>query len=116
LLESDDLALAEIEARLRESRDERVAIDETTLMSLKVAIERASERFRDDPVDLDRLEELAAIVALVRSMQIHVDLRKPQNDYYRMVAAVRPAITDPEWIAQFERLGEALSISAEAAQ
>jgi len=114
LLDREEMAIPEIEARLRESRDERVSLDETTLMSLKSAVERASERFREDPVDLDRLERYDAIVGFIRSMQINVDLRRPQTEYYRMLSRVRPAIADDTWLALFDSLGEKLSISPEA--
>jgi alpha-amylase/alpha-mannosidase (GH57 family) len=114
LLDSDELAMPEIEARLRESRDERVSIDETTLMTLESAIERAAERFREDPVDLDRLERYDAMVSVVRAMQINVDLRRPQTDYYKMMSTVRPAIAETKWLELFDSLGEKLTISPEA--
>ncbi len=121
LLESNDVALPEVEARLREARDERVALDETTIMSLESAIVRASERFREDPVDVDRLESYDAIMSVIRAMRIDVNLRKPQTDYYAMMASVRPAIaasvnngTSERWLELFDALGEKLSISPEA--
>ena len=123
LLESDAVALPEVEARLRESKDERVALDETTLMSLESAIVRAAERFREDPVDIDRLESYDSLMSIVREMQINVNLRKPQTDYYSMMATVRPAIaatatenngTSERWVELFDALGEKLSISPEA--
>jgi len=56
-------------------------------------------------------------------MQIHVNLRKPQNDYYRMMSTVRAAIaatadenngTSVQWLKLFDALGEKLSMSPEA--
>jgi len=123
LLETDDVALPEVEARLREARDERVTLDETTIMTLEAAIARAAKRFREDPVNIDRLENYDAIVSVIRSMQIIVSLRKPQTDYYAMMTTVRPAIaataadnngTSARWLALFDALGEKLSISPEA--
>ena len=121
LLDSEDLAIAEIEARLREARDERVALDETTLISLKGAIERAAEAFVERPEDLERLEIYETIVAMIRAMQVHVDLRKPQNDFYRMMSTIRPAIAansgngaTRRWLDLFDSLGENLLISPEA--
>src|SRR5207253_10851625 len=72
LLERDDIPLPDVEARLREATDERVALDETSLMALKNAIERAAASFREDPADLDRLENFESIVAMIRTMQINV--------------------------------------------
>ena len=53
-------------ARLREAKDEGVALDETTLMSFRQAVERATERFRERADDLDRLETLETLVSIVR--------------------------------------------------
>jgi len=123
LLDSDSIPMPEVEARLREARDERVALDETTKMSLEAAINRVAERFREDPVDVDRLETFDAMMGVIRGMQIHVNLRKPQNDYYWMMSTVRSAIaatasekngTSARWLELFDALGEKLSISPEA--
>ncbi|HEX9500302.1 MAG TPA: DUF3536 domain-containing protein, partial [Thermoanaerobaculia bacterium] len=79
LLEREEMPLSEIEILLRESRDEGVALDETTLLTLERAIERAAIEFAAKPDELDRLERWEEIVSLVREAQVKVDLRKPQN-------------------------------------
>jgi len=123
LLELDELPLADIEVLLRESRDEGVRLDETTLMSLKRAVERAARDFAANPEDFERLERWEAIVSLMREAQVNVDLRKPQNDYYRMRKVVRPVIAATagngsssanRWLQHFDALGEKLKISPEA--
>ncbi len=121
LLKSDDLPLPEIEARLREAREERVTLDETTLLALETAIDRAADAFSERPDDLDRLENYQTIVSIIETMQLHVNLRKPQNEYYRMMATVRPAIAanggngaTARWLDLFDSLGEKLAISPEA--
>ncbi|HYC61191.1 MAG TPA: DUF3536 domain-containing protein [Thermoanaerobaculia bacterium] len=115
-----DIASAEIETLLREARDEGVPLDETTLVSFSNAIERASERFRERPDDLDRLEEFDAVVSLIRDASLNIDLRRAQNRYYRLRSTVRPAIeasatavpASREWLELFDHLGEKLSIAA----
>ncbi|HEX7191127.1 MAG TPA: DUF3536 domain-containing protein, partial [Thermoanaerobaculia bacterium] len=125
LLESEDLVLPEVEARLREAHDERVGLDDMTIIALRGAIERAAARFAEDPVDVERLEAYESIIALVRAMDIRVSLRKPQTQYYRMASTVRPAIAassahgqsngqTKRWLALFDSLGEQLSIAPEA--
>ncbi len=123
LLDQEEMPLGEIESLLRESRDEGVALDETTLMALERAIERASIEFAAKPDDFERLERWEAIVSLVRDAQVKVDLRKPQNEYYRMRKLVRPVIaasagngssTANRWLQHFDALGEKLKISPEA--
>jgi alpha-amylase/alpha-mannosidase (GH57 family) len=121
LLEGADLPLPEIEARLREAQEERVTLDETTLMALENAIDRSADAFSDRPDDLDRLENYETIVSISKAMQLQVNLRKPQDEYYRMMATVRPAIAanggngaTARWLNLFDSLGEKLAISPEA--
>lgn len=122
LIEEEDPPLAEIGARLREARDERVSLDETTLLSLKQAVERACDRFQDRPDDLDRLETYESLVAVVREAQLPVNMRHAQTSYYLMRRTVRPAIAEggngsadsARWLQVFDSLGEKLTISTEA--
>jgi alpha-amylase/alpha-mannosidase (GH57 family) len=122
LIHNDDPPLQEIDARLREAADERVTLDEMTMMTLQQAIERAAARFRENPNDLDHLEQFDSLVSIVRLAGIRVSMRQAQNTYYFMKSTVRPAIaadTDsPEaqrWLELFDALGERLLISPEAA-
>ncbi|MBV9496247.1 MAG: hypothetical protein JOZ54_18505, partial [Acidobacteria bacterium] len=123
LVNEDTIPLPELEARIREAREERLPLDETTLMVVTRGIERYASRFADDPANVDLLEGYEGFVGLVRSLQLAVDLREPQNDYYRMKTTIRPAITAHagngssdahRWLDLFDSLGEQLSISAEA--
>ena len=123
LLESGDLPLAEIGDRLREARDERVVLDETTLMTIERAVERIASEASRAPDDIDVLERFETLVALVRESQVKVNLRKPQNDYYRMRKTIRPVVaanagngspSANRWLLHFDALGEKLSISPEA--
>jgi alpha-amylase/alpha-mannosidase (GH57 family) len=123
LLEQDHPLLAEIESRLREAADEKVSVNETTLMTLQQAIERAAAQFFQAPNDIDRLEAYDSLVSIIRAAQLPVNLRQPQNMYYEMKRSVRPVIAAEgqqsreaqQWLALFDALGEKLAISAEAA-
>ncbi|HEX9407060.1 MAG TPA: DUF3536 domain-containing protein, partial [Thermoanaerobaculia bacterium] len=123
LLEFEELPLSEIEILLRESRDERVRLDESTLLSLERAVERSAREVAAKPDDFERLERWEAIVTLMRESQVNVDLRKPQNEYYKMRKIVRPVVAANagngssaanRWLQHFDALGEKLAISAEA--
>jgi alpha-amylase/alpha-mannosidase (GH57 family) len=123
MVASDDVPLGELESRLRESRDEKVLLDETTLMSLTAAIERAAGDFSRNSEDVEKLESWAKLVSIVRDAGVDVDLRRPQNDYYRLKKSVRPVIAATagngssaanRWLQHFDALGEKLSISPEA--
>ena len=115
LLAEDPVPLLELETRLRESRDEGVTLDETTFLEFGGAIERASQRFRERPDDLDRLEALENLVTIVRESGIVLDLRRAQNRYYRLRAAVRPAIAtsanNHQWLSLFDSLGQKLTMA-----
>jgi hypothetical protein len=120
---SDEVPFGELESRLRESRDEKVSLDETTLMSLTAAIERAAADFSRNSDDPEKLENWAKLVSIVRDAGVDVDLRRPQNDYYRLKKSVRPVIAATagngsssanRWLQHFDALGEKLSISPEA--
>jgi alpha-amylase/alpha-mannosidase (GH57 family) len=120
LAEQDELAFGELEQRLREARDEGVALDETTLIALTRAIERAADAFCRASDDIELLERWESVVAIVRDAAISVDLRKPQNDYYHLKKSIRPVIaasagngssTANRWLQHFDALGEKLSIS-----
>jgi alpha-amylase/alpha-mannosidase (GH57 family) len=123
LLEDEHLPVAEIEARLREARDERVSLDETTMMALKRGVELAADRFRESPEDVEKLDAYEAIVGVVSAAQLPVNMRKPQNDYYRMTRSFRPIMFSEaqtgsdnayRWIELFDSLGTKLLISPEA--
>ncbi len=110
LLEQETPTVLEVETRLREAREEGVAVDETSRLAFKAAIERASDRFRERPDDLDRLEILETLLAIVRETQMYVDLRRAQNIYFRMRATVRPVIATSSggdrWLQLFDSLGQ----------
>jgi alpha-amylase/alpha-mannosidase (GH57 family) len=119
LLDGELAAPAELEARLREARDEGVTLDETTLMAFRDAAERAADRFRQQPQALERLEALDTIVEIVTTARLSVELRRVQNRYYRMRRTVRPAFeaatqngASREWLELFDALGEKLSITS----
>jgi hypothetical protein len=119
LLNEDPLPLLELESRLRESQDEKVALDETTLLAFQQAIERATQRFVRRPEDLDRLEVLGALVTIVRETDLAVDLRVAQNRYYRMLHSPRPHVegngqAQQRWTELFEGLAVKLSIASDA--
>jgi hypothetical protein len=123
IAEADELPLGDFEQRLREARDEGVALDETTLMAVERAIEKAASQFASKPDDLELLERWESIVAHVRAARVEVDLRKPQNEYYRLKKSRRPMMaanagngssTANRWLQHFDALGEKLAISPEA--
>jgi alpha-amylase/alpha-mannosidase (GH57 family) len=117
LAEADETSFGAMEQLLREARDEGVALDETTLIALTRAVERAAEEFCKSSEDLERLERWEAVVSLVRAADVRIDLRKPQDAYYHLKKSVRPLIAASSsasavrWLQRFDALGEKLSIA-----
>ena len=119
LLDQDPPPLKELETKLGEARIEGVTLDEQTCMAFTEAIDRASERFREHPDDLDRLESLETLVSLARGARLAIDLRRAQNRYYRMRAALRHAVEasadGQRWLELFDSLGQKLTVAPAAA-
>ncbi|HUR79649.1 MAG TPA: DUF3536 domain-containing protein [Thermoanaerobaculia bacterium] len=115
MLDQDPPPLKELEAQLGEANGEGVTLDATTQLAFAEAIDRTSERFRDRPDDLDRLESLEALVTIARGANLEIDLRRAQNRYYRMRESVRPAVAASDnaaqWLALFDSLGTQLTVS-----
>jgi alpha-amylase/alpha-mannosidase (GH57 family) len=120
LLPYANLPVTQIEALVKEAKHERVALDETTLLAFKETLERLARRFAEVPEDLGALEQFEAAAALVKSMEIGVDIREPQNIYYRLLQTVHPAMAaraaegDAEarqWIQHFAAVGELLGVA-----
>ncbi|MBK5258099.1 MAG: DUF3536 domain-containing protein, partial [Thermoanaerobaculia bacterium] len=122
LIEGPNPPVVQIESRLREAHEEKVSLDETTLMALQQAIELAADRFRERPEDIDRLETYESLVSVVTESDLIVNMRHPQNEYYVMKGSVRPAFAASgngsreakRWLELFDSLGEKLTISPEA--
>ncbi|MGN6184160.1 MAG: DUF3536 domain-containing protein [Thermoanaerobaculia bacterium] len=110
LLEAPLPPSAEIEAHLREARDEGVSLDEMTRLAFVDAIERVSRQFEANPHDLDPLETLDALVTIAHEQALTVDLRRTQNRYYHMRDAIA-ATQSEEWQSLFRALGEKLRIA-----
>ncbi|HVE70198.1 MAG TPA: DUF3536 domain-containing protein [Thermoanaerobaculia bacterium] len=115
MLDEDPPPFKELEAQLEEAHGEGVTLDTTTHMAFGDAIERASERFRERPDDVDRLELFEALVKIACRARLPIDLRRAQNRYYRMLATVRPAVAASvnaeEWLALFDSLGSQLTVA-----
>jgi len=118
LLEAGVPSPAEIDARLREAKEEVVTLDETTLLAFRNAVDRAAERFQERPDDFDRLDAFENIVTIVGRSKLPIDLHRAQNRYYRMRRTVRPAIeaSGPAahtWLELFDSLGGKLAVAPE---
>jgi alpha-amylase/alpha-mannosidase (GH57 family) len=86
---------------------------------LQQALERMMARLEANPGEIDLLRELAASVALARSVPLAVELGGVQNLYYKMLQTAYPEFQKKaqqgdaaaaEWDSQFISLGEKLSI------
>ena len=89
---------------------------------LEQAMERRAHQFLQHPHRTAPLERLNLLVSLLSDLPFAVDLRKSQNDVYRVMKSTYPEMkarssgNDPaaqRWVAEFSTLGKALSIHVE---
>jgi alpha-amylase/alpha-mannosidase (GH57 family) len=119
-LSSDSLDLERISSLLDETQTWEVELDTAGLSYLlQQNLEQMTARLVDTPEDIDLLKELLAAMEITRSVPFVVDLWKVQNLYHGILQSVYPGIQKKaerpdkaaqEWLAEFNSLGQQLSI------
>jgi hypothetical protein len=115
-----ELDLPLIRNLLEEARQLQVELEGAGLeYALRKAIERLAERFRQNPIDLECLQQLEAAMTLETELPFAVLLWKVQNIYYEMLHSVYPqqvrqSEAGPgearDWVEHFTALGAKLSV------
>ncbi len=121
--EANRLDPERINALLEEARRAGIALDEATLeFALRIKIEKTTDQFRANPLDVSLLQPLHAGIELARSLPFEVNLWSTQNAYYetmqRYLTEVRAKADQNEeeaqlWISEFLALGEKLKFRME---
>jgi alpha-amylase/alpha-mannosidase (GH57 family) len=92
--------------------------------AIKSHLDRRLERLAAAPEDLPLLARTAEIAAVVRALDLEVNLWKTQNLYFRLAREVKPALHERsqredaaavEWERHFTRLGEQLGFNVNGA-
>jgi alpha-amylase/alpha-mannosidase (GH57 family) len=117
---SDTLDPERIKSLLDETQTWGVELDAEELSYfLRQNLELMAARLVDTPEDIDLLKELLAAMEITRSVPFTVDLWKVQNLYHEMLRSAYPEIKKraerqdkaaKEWLAEFNSLGQQLSI------
>jgi hypothetical protein len=117
---SDTLDLQRIKSLLDETQTWEVELDNEGLSYfLQQNLEQMTARLVDTPEDIDLLKGLLAAMEIVHSVPFAVDLWKVQNLYHAMLQSTYPEIQKraerqdkaaQEWLAEFNSLGQQLSI------
>jgi alpha-amylase/alpha-mannosidase (GH57 family) len=117
---AQELDLQLIRSLLEEARVLEVGLEGAGLeYALRKALERLTERFHQDPYDLDSCQQLVAAVMLGKDLPFEVDFWRVQNIYYEMLISVYPQWRQRAeqgheearaWVEHFVALGEKLSI------
>ncbi len=123
-LSADVPDAAQVRALLDEVRRTGILLDTVTLeFAFRATVERAAERFREDPFDLDRIDCFHNTVSLCSVLPFQVNLWAAQNTYdhtRQACLAVPESLQTQAWREVMDRLGDKLgfhveSLAAEAA-
>jgi alpha-amylase/alpha-mannosidase (GH57 family) len=117
---SETLDSERIRSLLDETQIWKVELDNEGLSYfLRQNLERMTSRLAETPEDIELLKEMLAAMEIVKSVPFTVDLWKVQNIYHGMLQSVYPEIKKKaerqdkaaiEWLAEFNSLGQQLSI------
>ncbi|HKD18613.1 MAG TPA: glycoside hydrolase, partial [Thermoanaerobaculia bacterium] len=120
-LEQDAPDPARLSSVLEEARDVGIGLHEDGLaLALQVALARLADGLRANPAEVERLEELEAVVDLARQLPFEVDFWKPQNAYYGLWKTFLPGRAREadagfedarRWLERFRSLGKKLSMN-----
>ena len=119
----EKLDLARVNALLDEARADDIPLDGATLgFALRKTVKWLSERFLENPGDLELARKLEGVSGLVRNLPFEVNVWRAQNNYYQMLRNVFPEWAQKasqgnpvakEWVEHFVALGRNLSVKVE---
>ena len=119
-LEADILNGTQIDRILDEVKQAGVQLDVPTLEFLvRRKADRLAEWLSEDPTEIERLQILDQAVSLVKRLPFEVRLWKAQNTFFRILQSQHPRFLAEaeggdefarEWLEEFRRLGERLSV------
>jgi hypothetical protein len=108
---------------LREAATLHVELDSVSLeYTLRRTLERLMDGFRENPAELDLLQNLTATVDIAKTLPFQVNFWQVQNIYYEMLQTVLPEwrwkaehgdVQAQSWVATFLDLGVGLSMKVD---
>jgi hypothetical protein len=120
-LDPDALNLQRTRSLLESANAADVPLDAAGLAYVAArAVSGLVEELRTLPGDADRLERLAELTALVKSLPFDVDLWAAQNEFYALVEGVLPAVraralendeNATRWLQLFRAVGDQLAVA-----
>lgn len=117
--EEEELKLGTVEMLLNSAGLEGVSLDAESLeMAVRRKTERIAEAFAARPNNFVLLQELDALVALIKTLPFEVNLRKVQNIFFNLLKQSYPGIQKRaakerkarDWVRFFRLLGEKLMV------
>ncbi|MBV9611857.1 MAG: DUF3536 domain-containing protein [Acidobacteriaceae bacterium] len=117
---NEELDGERIQNLLREAQTSNVSLDKTTLeFLLRRRIDALAGRFAADPSNMDKLDDLKAVLVIVKRMPFAVNLWSAQNHVYAIQnglyqrtrkKAQRGDVRAQDWSERYRQLCELLSI------
>jgi len=113
-LEDGGLDLERVQNLLEDVQGIDAPLDQAALeITLRRNLERKAEAFLANPRDVDALRELRESVAIAKSLPLPLVLWSVQNRSWEILQKVYPEMKqngESEWTAEFEQLGQLLSL------
>jgi len=114
-LAADKLDVDRIRCLLEIAKRDAISIAGRSLEpALRQRLEIVLDRWAKNPFDLEKVEELEALVSLIKVPPLHLDLWQAQNIYYERLQVIsheKHVQLSGKWIEHFQKLGKRLGVA-----
>jgi hypothetical protein len=114
-LAADKLDVDRIRCLLEIAKRDAISIAGRSLEpALRQRLEIVLDRWEKNPFDLEKVEELEALVSLIKVPPLHLDLWQAQNIYYERLQVIsheKHVQLSGKWIEHFQKLGKRLGVA-----
>ena len=116
-LAEEKLDVARVRKLLEVAKQDAISIAGSSLEpALRQRLEIVLGRWAKNPFDIKKLEELEALVSLLKVPPLHLDLWQAQNIYYerlQVVSREKYLQLSEKWIERFQKLGGLLGVAVD---
>jgi hypothetical protein len=113
-LNCEHIDLGRLKLLIETAQQKSVTPDAALKAAIGERLERSLERWSQDPLNLDALCELEALVSMLRAAPFDADLWNAQNSYYYLastISGIEPGMLGDDWLESFRNLGKLLGMA-----